>query len=378
MFEMRELALVVILISLASSATAADRATVRDLGQIIAASRGKSDKEVARQISRLDLTERLSTVQLDRLRSQLPGDTSRLALLAIADASVFLDLPAIDLPSFPAPDSASQDQIRSLAANFIVTSLAKMPDFFARRMTTRFHNLKISNVFDQPIISPSKEFLLLDRLNATVVYRNGKEVVEVPPENITPNSQIGAIGLNNWGVFGPLLSVMMTDVLAGRMDWSHWEQDTGSPTAVFSYAVAKERSSYTVRYCCFLEDGRTMPESKVTSAYHGEIAIDPVSGAILRLVLKADLDTNLPIYRADIMVEYGPVSIGGRSYISPVKSVSISTAMEVISKGIVGHDGHIFYNDIAGKPKVTAINDVVFDTYHVFSTDMRVLPAGSE
>src|ERR1035437_8250507 len=93
MFEMRELALVVILRSLASSATAADRATVRDLGQIIAASRGKSDKEVARQISRLVLTERLSTVQLDRLRSQLPGDTSRLALLAIADASVFLDLP---------------------------------------------------------------------------------------------------------------------------------------------------------------------------------------------------------------------------------------------------------------------------------------------
>jgi hypothetical protein len=371
---MQKLALVVMLITLVSSATAAKRITVGDLEQIIATSHGKSDKEVAQQIGHLELTERLNAAQLDRLRSDLPGEKSRLALLAIADASVFLDLPATDIPSFPVPDSASQNQIRSLAANFIVTSLAKMPDFLAHRTTTRFSNLKVSSVFDQPIISPSKEFLLLDRLNATVVYRNGKEVVETPQEDIATNSQAGMTGLNNWGVFGPLLSVMMTDVLAGKMDWSHWEQDSGRPTAVFSYFITKDRSSYTVRYCCFLEDGGIMRESKITSAYHGEVAIDPVSGAILRFVLKADLDTNFPIYRADIMVEYGPVSIGGRSYISPVKSVSISTAMEVISKGIVGHHGQIFYNDIAGKPNVTAINDVVFDTYHVFSTDMRVLP----
>jgi len=44
------------------------------------------------------------------------------------------------------------------------------------------------------------------------------------------------------------------------------------------------------------------------SGYSGEIAIDPSSGTILRLVLKSDLQRG-PMTLADMMVEYGPTEL---------------------------------------------------------------------
>ena len=57
------------------------------------------------------------------------------------------------------------------------------------------------------------------------------------------------------------------------------------------------------------------------TAYHGEIGIDPGSGTILRLVLEADPAFGSLTERADIMVEYGSVAIGGETYTCPVRSV---------------------------------------------------------
>ena len=54
----------------------------------------------------------------------------------------------------------------------------------------------------------------------------------------------------------------------------------------------------------------------VHQAYSGEIAIDSSNGTILRLSLKATgLKNTDPIVKAHIVVEYGPVEVGGRSYL---------------------------------------------------------------
>ena len=53
----------------------------------------------------------------------------------------------------------------------------------------------------------------------------------------------------------------------------------------------------------------------ILPAYHGEIAIDAQTGAILRLSQTADMTPPYKGMRAEIAVDYGPVTISGRRYI---------------------------------------------------------------
>jgi len=382
---MRKSALLLLLAALALPASAASRVTVEQLQQAVAAAHGKPDKAVAQSLGDLELTERLSTARLERLKADLPADQARLALLALADASAFLDLPAADIPPTAAPNSATQGQIVSRAADFVMATVSKMPNFFATRTTTRFQDLKVSQLFDLTVFVPNQDFHLVDRLSATVSYRNGREVTEAPGAGKAAGSVTSSTGLTNWGVFGPLLGVVMADILKGKVGWGHWEQGPAGPLAVFRYVVKEDRSNYTVRYCCFRSDLGEMREFEAVPAYHGEIAIDPESGAVLRLVLKTDLQPALPMERVDVLVEYGPVEIGGKTYICPVKSVSITRAVTLV------FHGSLFYVDKKGQPdatgnklkhtesvsepRVTAINDVVFDSYHMFRAESRILPA---
>jgi hypothetical protein len=99
--------------------------------------------------------------------------------------------------------------------------------------------------------------------------------------------------------------------------------------------------------------------------YHGEIAIDPATGTILRLVLEANPDAGSLLLRSDIMVEYGPVEIGGKTHICPVRSVSISRGPSFQRFGLGG-------KETLG-PAITMLNDVAFVDYHQFRAESRVL-----
>jgi VWFA-related protein len=107
-----------------------------------------------------------------------------------------------------------------------------------------------------------------------------------------------------------------------------------------------------------------------TAGYGGEMAIDPASGTILRLAVEARLKPGSPVVQADILVEYGPVGIGGKIYFCPVKSVSVTTAEMVQVTDL--------YNQplaLQVQPLKTMLNDVKFEQYHVFRADARVLAA---
>jgi len=309
-------------------------------------------------------------------------------LTALADGATFLNLPEEDILNRPRPGSATEGKIVSRAADFAVEAVTKMPGFYASRTTTRFQDLQVKMNYsvNQPVIVAHEGFHFLDKSNVTVLFRDGHEVVQVGNGKKKGNSVTVSTGLTNWGVFGPLLGLVMTDIMKGKIGWGHWEQGPTGPLAVFRYAVAEDRSNYSVRYCCFRGDKGDMREFQAVPGYHGEIAIDPESGAVLRLVVKTDLEPSLPIRRADVAVEYGPVEIGGRTYICPVKSTSISTA-----EALLFHQ-YMFYVDKKGKPDndptnklkrtetvdlptVTAINNDEFGDYHQFRGDVRILPS---
>jgi len=105
-----------------------------------------------------------------------------------------------------------------------------------------------------------------------------------------------------------------------------------------------------------------------TTGYHGEVAIDPTTGAILRLTVQADPPLGSTILEGDILVEYGPVEIGGKMYTCPLRSVSVSLTMAGLASG-TGSYGPV----LVRSKEATLLNDVVFEDYHLFRSDSRIL-----
>ena len=292
--------------------------------------------------------------------------------MAVADASAFLDLPVVEQLKLPMPDRTGQREILLRASDFVARTVSKMPDFFATKTTTRFQKIRHFKISREPVIVLHPGFQFIDRSAVTSVYRDGNEEEETPKKKSRRN--VSSIqGLYNSGIFGPLLADVMTDVLKGRVGWSHWEQSVEGPAAVFRFAVPEDGSTYNVRFCCIADKGSSPSVFQATPAYHGEIAINPDTGAILRIVLKTDLKPGIELRRMDLVVDYAPVSIGGKSFICPVKSVSLANVLEMVKRPAPTANGARMYKLDDG-PLITAINDIQFDNYHQFRSEMKILP----
>ena len=323
---MRKLLFLLFLLAAVLPVRAAEKVTVEELEHTLADAHGKRDQDLARRLGDLELSERLSSPRLAKIQASLPGEKSRMALLVLADASAFLELPAVECPAIPVPDAHTQNLILSRAADDLVASVHKLPDFFARQTINRFHDLKVLYPTSTPIILEHQVFRPLDSFDDTVYYRNGEEVEETIEKapRIKPRPRNGLV---NWGTFGQLQRIVVTDIYKGKMEWSHWEQRSTGPVAVFHYSIPREKSNYLVKYCCLGLPNEAWHDFESIPPFHGEIAIDPVSGTVYRLVLITDLEPSDPIFQAEIMVEYEPVEIGGKMYICPRKSVTITTAV---------------------------------------------------
>ncbi|MGB6689416.1 MAG: hypothetical protein WBE76_16405 [Terracidiphilus sp.] len=337
------------------------RVSVAQLEQLLAASHGESDADLAKQLAGLALTERLNERRLSLLDAKAAGKRVRQELRILADSSAFLAPPADDIPSDPPPDPSAQQHMLSLATVYLSTTVRKLPDLFARQTTVRY--------LETPLYQEGRTIVAYEHLHVsdswktTVRYRNGFEIVETEPPKRKPNEG----ELLTYGVFGPALAGGL-DVIESHteLSWSRWEQGARGHVAVFHYVIPLEKSFRPVQLCC-LPDGDGKQAFKRNTGYEGEIAIDPVNGAILRLDIRADLQSTTPLARSDIMIEYGPVDIGGKAYICPIRSISIDRAQSV--------SVHAAWNEsfMAYGPYATMLNDIAFDRYHIFRSESRVL-----
>ena len=253
----------------------------------------------------------------------------------------------------------------------------KLPNFSALRSTTRFEIAPrddilreeqavrlfgngAENALYEPLGRASSgpgggDWLFLAATSAmTVAYRDGREV-----SGSESNSQSRLTGaqpqLSTTGEFGPILTVVLRDALHGKVAWIHWEPGAGTPVAVFRYSVPAEESNYAVS-----DSPRDSPSGQASfPAYHGEIAADPATGAILRILVLADT-ASADVSETGIAVDYGPVEIAGKTYICPLRSVALSRAPA--SPGHAPAQSH------------TLVNDTAFTRYHVFRSDVRIVP----
>jgi hypothetical protein len=157
--------------------------------------------------------------------------------------------------------------------------------------------------------------------------------------------------------------------------WSHWELDANKVRAVFRYKIPQEKSHFRVGYCC-LPDGDGTSSFQTVQGYHGEITLDPVTGAVLRMTMQADMNGDLPIIRSEVLVEYGPVDIGGKTYICPVKSVAIWRSRTVSLLALSDWGWGQSFRSYG--PFATMLTDLTFDDYHIFRAESHVLTDAPE
>jgi VWFA-related protein len=339
--------------------------TVAQLEQILQMTHGDASGE--RQLSTLAMTERLSHAKLKSLLAELHAKKLREPLEMLADESAFLEPPPSEIPADPPPDPSEQLRILAAATDYLSRIMPKLPDFFATRTSVYYRE-----VAAYPELNPKIVPVPLhaeQRSKSTVLYRHGAEVVDLASLSNTPTEDEP---LHTYGSFGPTLSTIQAVLkLPGDVTWKRWDKDGTARLAVFRFASVGS-PSVTLAGCC-IPDSKDGAQNGISANPRGEIVIDPSSGAILRVQLEPVLQGFVPAKRSDIMVSYGPVQIGGNTYILPLRSVgiwrgrSVQTLAEWIGEWNVGFN--------TWGPYETQVNVFTFDGYHMFSGETRVLPS---
>jgi hypothetical protein len=173
---MRKFAVIFLIASIVPPACAAKRVSVDQLDQAVTAGRARPDAEFAHQLADMELTERLNTAALARLQAQLPGESSRQALIALADASAFLPPPVATAPFRLPPAIAEQRRLLALTVAYVSKTLQQLPNFSATRSTTRFEDTPQLQKDD--FFVPYQPLHRVGASSVTVLYRDGQEAVD--------------------------------------------------------------------------------------------------------------------------------------------------------------------------------------------------------
>jgi VWFA-related protein len=364
---------------------------VDEMQQIIAQEQAahKSDGAIAERLAQLQLTERLSRPALQNISAQVhPGPRTAEQLDILADTSALLPPPSNAFLDVPSPDMKSQAAMYQAAIDYVVNTMARLPNFIATRQTRSFDNEPL--VVGHTGYAPNTDEHLVGTFARQITYRDGKEVSDANG-NGKRKAAAGPRGLATWGEFGPALAIVLSDSLKGRVTWSHWEQTAEGKLGVFHYRVPKAASHFVVSYCCSwnaLNSGSTAatagfrnnptnqyagtgPNNEAsdaisyhgTPAYHGDLYIDPQSGAVLRVTVDAELESTAVLTRASLAIQYGKVDIGGHTYICPMRSVAISADRDRPGLAAGGQSDEI-----------VRLNETTFADYHRFGSTSRILP----
>ncbi len=331
--------------------SAATRVTVQKVNEIVASRRtgAGSDAALARRLADLELTERFTDARLEELLKAV-GPRSREVLRILAGQSAFLEPPAGDLDPEPAPDPAMRALILKKAGAYVYRYVRNLPDFTCSRMARRFMSRRLESGL-------WGELSLVDTVTAEVTFRGGKEVQAIHSVSGAQRRPKDILGLSTSGEFGPVLISLF--VRGGGLvpEWSHWEIYGGSRVAVFRYWVDSVHSDFLLGWCC-----SSSGESKsVISAYKGLIFVDAASGAIVRLTRQAShIPPSFPTRRDDTVVEYRPVDIGGKRWICPAKSVTVT-------------DTFTFDARNPAQLNVHCLNEVLYTNYRKFEAESKFI-----
>jgi hypothetical protein len=332
--------------TVAAVAFGAKPVTVQQLTQTLISlhQAGNSDDEVAASLQHLQLSEEITAGDAAELQQYLPGPASRDQLAVLRGLSAFA--PSQAPASAPAtPDAAAQSAMLARAEAWIASTFKQTPSFTATR--AQFHyqeDAQGTNSAANPLADPIESYRRSSDENTDVV-----QIAQGAEQEINPPSKVnwGENGqISDGGAIPSLPNILERASASGKMAFTRWETVNGKPAAVFSFSVEKKKMRYTVDYCCF-PMGETVvadqtPSGEIMVApvasvyttrwhpfrkdvpYHGYLYIDPDSGAILRIVTKAELKPFDFVRVEETRIDYATEAIGGKAWVVPVRRVRLT------------------------------------------------------
>lgn len=351
---------ILMLLLLAAPAWAGQKITVQQLEDLLVSLRraGKTDAEVAAQLTQVELTEELTRHNMDAVAENVPGPLSSVQMYVLEAHSAALPPPPSDLPGRPAPDTAAEKAILDKAIAYAAGTYAQLPHLVATRTTLRFEEqwpklqgggvqmASTKGTFDLDNQQLGRVIRYTSATEVHVDLRNGVETDPAPTDKTHwgENGQIAILSPP------PALSHIVAEAQAtGQIKWLRWETVNGVVAAVYTFSVGKKATHYSVDYCCFRQektDGlqlmhTTMPSSRLdisnwdhhkpTVPYHGEIFIDPDTGIILRLVNQAEFKPTDVLRQEEQRIDYTRVQVGANSFILPARAVLSSVTINAIT-----------------------------------------------
>jgi hypothetical protein len=378
---MKRWLLVLVLISSATPGWCARKVSVAQLQELLRSlhDEKKSDADTAAALQQLELEEQLTRGTMNALTMYAPGPLTTEQMFVLEARSADLAPPASDLPNTPAPDVASQKAILARAESYITKTYEQMPALGAKKTTLRFQDSTEAIASSSGIASGAKDAVtssgmssagsFIHYINATahpVTLDRGAVKKPAAKDNV----RWGANGLIKIPEPDPSLPRIFKEAqAAGTVNWSRWELIGGKPAAVFSFEVPREQSKLEVNVCCFpsvkqagiarfytpstgpllgaerggggvagnFQTNTDWNEFRSTAPCHGRFYIDPATGAVLRMIIEAELKPTDVVHQMDTRIDYGPVKIGQGTLLVPMRSM---INLVVVPNGESGAGGY--------------------------------------
>lgn len=350
--------------------------TIAQLQQLLQQNGGK--------VGPVSLRERLPDATLDALLRSAHGGKERDALELAADEAEFLAPPPGEVIADPPPSAAAQKQMLAAAVDYLKHIIPRLPDFFAFRQRVRYGEVpafhepgaieaqRTATAIGEPFAENNVAARAVkavplhveERSTAAVLYRQGQEILRKNGRETRGDQS----PIFTYGTFGPVLHTVQAALANPQsLYWGRWEKSGAQRLAVFRLAVPAEQSQFQLTGCCLI-DANAGGGYRIEPPYYGELTIDPDSGAIFRFALETTLGGFVPADRSKVMVAYGPVEMNGRTWIVPLRSVSLVRRRSEKSLGEWDQSFAVW------GPYETLIDQFTFERYHMFQGSARVLP----
>jgi hypothetical protein len=205
-----------------------------------------------------------------------------------------------------------QAELLEAARHHAFSYSASLPDFLCDQIVRRSEDLRGTGRWHD-----------LDTLKIKVTYFGHHEDYKLMEVNQRPTVQDYKLlgGTISTGEFGTRLLAVFAKRSEAEFAWKGWTHVRGRLAGVFTYRIDKDHSGYSVQFGAV----NAGPDVAVIG-YHGEIAVDPQTHAVLRITLIGDMPRHFGITACASWVEYDYRQVAGSSYLVPVTAETNLTA----------------------------------------------------
>ncbi len=321
-----------------------------------------SDKQIAAELKKIQLSEKLTDKTIIDLQAQGAGPKTTDALRKLRDesASIKHTAPAdvtsspatapdntlsagpatiklaVQAPPPPPPDSVHQQQILDAMRQYAMTYAQGLPNYICVRVDRRY-------------VDPNggDSYRSQGTILAKVTYTGGQEhykVYSVGGKIVDSDmGGIGGGGARSSGEFAAMMESIFEPKSNAEFGWEKWAKLRGRVMAVFNYSIDSGHSSYSIDYTAGPGD-----DQRIITAYRGLIYADANTGEIDRITFSAvDIPSSFPVRKADERVDYDLVTIGDQQAVLPLQALLNMSAV----------------------PHQTNKNEIEFRNYHKYSAD---------